>query len=139
MVSHIDCKGTWNAHAFLIGMAHSLFTPRHTSVGYLEKFFKGHDHARLSWLHEIGKERWGHAADTLMSMAEERSAAVGEDMEGQIASEQRLSCVQVGWLSQRCTHGPLTCLRSSCSAWVSFVNLRKRLNRIPILCLATRS
>ncbi len=95
MVSRIDCEGTWNAHAIPIGMAYSLFTPRHTS---------GHDHGRLSWLQEIGRGRWGHAADTLMSMAEGRSAAVDEDMEGQVASEQRLSCVQVGWLSQRCTH-----------------------------------
>jgi len=38
-----------------------------------------------------------------MSMAEGRSAAVTEDMEGQVASEQRLSCVQVGWLPQRRT------------------------------------
>jgi len=81
-------------------MAHSLFTPRHTSAGYLEEFFEGHDHARLSW---FGKGRWGHAAGTLMSTAAGRSAAVGEDIEGQIASEQRMSCVQVGWLPQRRT------------------------------------
>ena len=104
MVSRIDCEGRWNAHAISIGMAYRLFTPRHTSAGYLEKFFDGHDHARLSWLQEIGRGRWGHAAVTLMSMAEGRFAAVDEDMEGQVASEQRLSCVQVGWLSQSCTH-----------------------------------
>lgn len=103
MVSRVDCEGTWNTHALPIGMAYNLFTPRHTSAGYLEKFFEGHDHTRLSWLQEIGRGRWGHAADTLMSMAEGRSA-VDEDMEGQDASEQRLSCVQVGFLSQRCTH-----------------------------------
>lgn len=82
-------------------MAYNLFTPRHTAAGYLETFFEGHDHARLSWLHEIGRGRWGPAADTLMSMAKGPSAAVDEDMEGQVASEQRLSCVQVGWLSLR--------------------------------------
>ena len=77
-------------------MAYKLFTPRHTTTGYLEKFFEGHDHARLSWLNEIGRGRWGHAADTLMSMTEGPSAAVDEDMKGQVASEQRLSCIQVG-------------------------------------------
>lgn len=85
----------------LIGMGYNLFTPRHAAAGYLEKFFEGYDHARLSWLHEIGRGRWGHAADTLMNMAEGPSAAVDEDMGGQVASEQRLSYVQVSLLSLR--------------------------------------
>jgi len=94
-------------------MAYNLFTPRHTATGYLETFFEGHDHARLSWLHEIGRGRWSHAADTLMSMAEGQSAAVDEDMGGQVASEQRLSCVQVrrlllrGVVPAQLTHAPI--------------------------------
>jgi hypothetical protein len=68
-------------------MAHKLFTPRQTAARYLEKFFEGRDYARLSWLHEIGRGLWGHAAGTLMSMVEGPSAAVDEDMEGQVASE----------------------------------------------------
>ena len=83
----------------MLGIAHKLFTLRHTDAGYLEKFVEGHDPARLSWLHEIGRGRWCHAADTLIGMIEWPFVAVDEDMEGQVASEQRLSCVQVGWRS----------------------------------------
>jgi hypothetical protein len=122
-------------------MAYNLFTPRHSAAGYLEKFFEGHDHARLSWLHEIGGGQWGHAADTLMSMAEAPSAAVDEDMEGQVASEQRLSCVQVSLSMIR--GGPPELLNLSthslCSASANSVNLRKRLNRTLIVSPTIRS
>jgi hypothetical protein len=68
--------GEWEGQCnLLLGMAHKLFTPRQTAAGYLEKFFEGHDHARLSWLHEIGRGPWGHAAGTMMSMVEGPSAA----------------------------------------------------------------
>lgn len=72
-----------------------------------------------------------------MSMAEGPSAAVDEDMEGQVASEQRLSCVQVG--------GPRTIgtidssIHSLCSALASSVNLPKRLNQTLILSFVMSS
>lgn len=51
-------------------MAANLFKQESTHLDYVERFFKGHDHPRLSWLYHIGQGHFGTASSTLLSMTD---------------------------------------------------------------------
>lgn len=71
-------------------MAANVFKQTPVHADYVDKFFEGHDHPRLSWLYYIGKERYAAAGTILSGMS------VSGDRGSQNASENRIGCVNVG-------------------------------------------
>lgn len=55
-----------------IGEVRTLFAQEHHSSfsAYLDKFFATHQHPSVSWIHDVGKGRFGIAADALLEEAD---------------------------------------------------------------------
>lgn len=76
------------------GLASKLFAHEKVHADYVERFFKGLDHPRLSWLYYIGKGQYASAGSVLLRM----TAVDGDELPNESSVEQRIGCVTVSLL-----------------------------------------